>query len=326
LSSTFLHESVYSEGPASAALRVGGPLLLRPGMLVYGLGLLAVAAAGVLTLAVTRDGRIVLPLTAIATVAGVGAMVTDLGGARTAKPELRVDMRVTADVQPPQHEVTVSVANAGGRGLLLASNSSMWNAYALSVEKRIGKNSGVDVGPPVSVRVGAAQVPAGSFPVPRLPVQPGQTAVFVYRLPEGEYRATLKSAKNAEPQEKSFALEPISGTAGPSVAPDGPAAAPPQPDVQPQRPTSALMQALSAEVTMRGILASGNRPAQFSIAVTLSDGATNERSYAIGDEVFTNWVISEFNPSEQTVTLSRGTRIVILRRGETVKLDPAPKN
>ena len=77
---------------------------------------------------------------------------------------------------------------------------------------------------------------------------------------------------------------------------------------------------------MRGILASGNRPAQFSITVTLPDGATNERSYAIGDEVFTNWVISEFNPAEQTVTLSRGTRIVILRRGETVKLDPTPKN
>jgi len=80
------------------------------------------------------------------------------------------------------------------------------------------------------------------------------------------------------------------------------------------------------EVTLRGILTSENRPAQFSITITLADGATSERAYAIGDEVFTNWTISEFNPTEQTITLSRGSRIMILRRGEPQKLDSGPRN
>ncbi|NUM55287.1 MAG: hypothetical protein HUU46_16700 [Candidatus Hydrogenedentes bacterium] len=323
LTTTFLHESAYNESPVSAALRVGGPLLLRPGMLVYALGLLAVAAAGVITLAATRDGRVIIPLTAIATVAGVGAVVTDLGGVRTAQPELSVETRIVTDAQPPEHEVTVSVKNSGGRELLLAANSTMRNAYALNVEKRIGKNSGIDVSAPVSVRVGNSQLPIGSYPISRLPVLPGQAAALVYRLPEGEYRATLKGASGAA-QEAAFTLEPVAGTDA-ATAPNT-TAQPTEParPVEPQQPTSALMDALAPEVTLRGILTSENRAAQFSITVRLADGATSERAYAIGDEVYTNWTISEFNPAEQTITLSNGKDIMILRRGEPQRLGASP--
>lgn len=324
LTAAFLHESAYNESPASTALRGGGPLLLRPGVIVYGLGLLAVVVAGVLTLAATRDGRIVLPLTAIATVAGVGAVVTDLGGVRTAQPVLSIVKKINMELQPPEHEVTVTVTNAGGRELLLASNSTMKNAFAYGVEKRIGKNSGIDVSAPLSVRVGNTELPAGSFPVSRLPVLPGQAASFTYRLPEGDYRVTLNGAAGA-PQESMFTLEPVAGTGEQADAtPAEPPA--PAPQAEPRQPVSSLMDALAPEVTLRGILASESRPAQFSIAVRLADGATGERAYSIGDEVYTNWTISEFNPAEQTITLSRGSRLLILRRGEPQRLDTSPEN
>lgn len=321
LTTAFIHESGYSDSPASEALRIGGPVLLRPGTIVYGLGLLAMAVAGALTLMVTRDGRIILPLTAVATIAGVGAVITDLGGIRTPKPELRIDVRALTDTAQPVHEATIIVSNAGGREMLLASNSTVANAYALTVEKRIGKNSGIDVSAPVSVRVGAVQVPPGSFPVPRLPVRPGESAVLTYQLPVGDYRATLKSAKGSVEQDRSFTLEPLAVSPPDGVPNEASAAQTPETQQRPA-PSSLLMEALSAEATLRGVLTSGDRPARFSIAVTLPDGATSERAYTIGDEVFTNWVVSEFNPSEQTVTLTKGNRIVILRRGEPEKLDP----
>jgi len=325
LSSAFLHESAYSESPAATALRIGGPMMLRPGILVYGIGLLAIAAAGALTLVATRDGRVILPLTALATVAGAGAVVTDLGGVRTPKADLRVETRVAPDAQSTEREVTVTVANSGGRELLLAANSTAANAFAMTVEKRIGKNSGLDVNAPVSVRVGAAQLPQGSYPVPRLPIQPGEAAVFVYRLPEGDYRAALKPARGGDTQEKAFTIEAIAG-AHPVTIPADTAAPQAQAPSAPARPESSLMDALAPEVTLRGVLAAGNRPAQFSITVTLPDGATSERAYAIGDEVYTNWTISEFNPTEQTVTLAKGNRILILRRGEPQRLDVTPTN
>lgn len=320
MSTAYLHETAYNESPASVALRSGAPLLLRPGIMTYALGLLGIAAAGVMTLVVTRDGRIILPLTAIATVAGIGAVVTDLGGMRIAKPDLRVDLRVLTEEQPPVHEATVTIANNGGRELLLASNSTLANAFALHVEKRIGKNSGVDVSAPVSIRVGQSQVPAGAVAVSRLPVLPGQSAQLVYRLPEGEYRASLRGSGSVAPLERTFTLEPLTEPEPvASTTTNEPEAS--APVATAERPRSALMEALSAEVTLRGILGSGDRPAQFSITVTLADGATSERTYQIGEEVFTRWTIREFNPEEQTITLARGSRIVILRRGEPQKLD-----
>jgi len=319
LSTAFLHEAAYSDQAASVVLSSGGPMLLRPGILVYSLGLLGIAMAGVWTLAVTREGRILLPLTAIATIAGIGVVVTDLGGMRLPKPDLRVDLRVLNEEQPPVHEATVTIANNGGREMLLASNSSLANAFALHVEKRIGKNSGVDVSAPVSIRVGQSQVPSGGVAVSRLPVLPGQSAQFVYRLTDGEYRATLRGSGGAAPLERPFMLEPLTQPEPVAATTNEPET--PAPVAETERPRSTLMEALSAEVTLRGILGSGNRPAQFSITVTLADGATRERTYAIGDEVFTRWTIREFNPEEQTITLGRGSRIVILRRGQPQRLD-----
>ncbi|MCC6153010.1 MAG: hypothetical protein IT367_04595, partial [Candidatus Hydrogenedentes bacterium] len=208
----------------------------------------------------------------------------------------------------------------GGREMLIASNLQSANAFALHVEKRIGKNSGVDVSAPVSIRVGQSQVPPGAVAVSRLPVLPGQSAQFVYRLPEGDYRASLRGSRADDVQEETFALEPLSAPETVGAAPST-ESTPQAPQPVVERPRSTLMEALSAEVTLRGILGSGNRPAQFSINVTLADGATSERTYSIGDEVFTRWTIREFNPDEQTITLGRGSRIVILRRGEPQKLD-----
>ncbi|MDZ4861352.1 MAG: hypothetical protein SGI88_20455 [Candidatus Hydrogenedentes bacterium] len=321
LAAAFVHEARYSSTPAAAALHIGGPMLLRPGILVYSIGLLGVAAAACMALLTTRDGRRVLPIAAIASLAGLGAVATDMGGIRVPNPEMRVQTKLLVDSIPAVHEATVSIVNTGGRELVLARNSTAANAYQFSVERRIGKNSGIDVNPPVSIIVGQTPVPSGGVPLPRIPVTQGQAATFVYHLPQGDYRVTLQGVRNADRQENSFSLESLPAA---ETIPNPPASETAQmatPAAAQQSP-GVLTEALSASVSLRGVVVAGNRPAQFSISVTLPDGAMKEQSYAIGDEVFTGWRITEFNPEEQTVTIARGSRIVILRRGEPQLLDP----
>ncbi|HRI89791.1 MAG TPA: hypothetical protein PK869_16065, partial [Candidatus Hydrogenedentes bacterium] len=269
LAAAFLHESNYMDSPASEALRIGGPLLLRPGILVYSVGLLAIAAAAFVTLIATKDGRVILPLTAIASVAGLGAVVSDMGGVRVAKPELRVESQVLMDGALPSHQTTVTVVNTGGRELLLARDSTAANAYNLQVERRIGRNSGIDVSAPISITIGQTQVPVSGATVPRIPVLRGQAATFVYRLTEGEYRASIQGIRATDRQERTFSLEAL--TPASEASPDEPtvtispdsavtpevSAAIPEAAAQASQQQSFVMEALSATATLRGVVAAG---------------------------------------------------------------------
>lgn len=324
-STAFFHESRFALGVVPEALRSGGAMLLRPAVLVYAVGLLAVFTGAVIALIPTREGRIVLPLTALAVLAGVGAILTDFAGARTVRPVVNVESRSITDADPPVHEVVVTIANEGERELVLAAGSTAENAYAMTVEKRIGRNSGIDVSAPVAVRSGMVAVPTGS-PLPYIPVTKASPAQFTYRLPEGDYRVVLQGARENDRIERSFTLEPIVeyGSAPVDSAPAVPSvqSEPPSPHSAPPASRTMLMEALSAEVTLTGILAAGDRPARFSIRLVLPDGATSERTYGLGDDVFNGWKINEFNPDEQTVTLVKGRRILIVRRGEPQHLTP----
>jgi hypothetical protein len=83
-----------------------------------------------------------------------------------------------------------------------------------------------------------------------------------------------------------------------------------------------LVRQIAPHVVLRGIMATPGKPANFSIRIVMPDGRTRDATYSVGAEVHNGWSVGEFNPQEQTVTLKKGSTILILRRGESYPLVP----
>jgi hypothetical protein len=56
------------------------------------------------------------------------------------------------------------------------------------------------------------------------------------------------------------------------------------------------------------------------VDLTFSDGSTERLTVSLGGTLWDEWVISEFNPDQRTVTLERDGRFLILRRGSPLAL------
>ena len=72
---------------------------------------------------------------------------------------------------------------------------------------------------------------------------------------------------------------------------------------------------------LRGVLRMPDRPPRFSIHVHMPDGEIRSRSVSIGAPIYRMWYVAEYNPAEQTVTLSDDESFVILRRGDPQVLE-----
>ncbi len=65
---------------------------------------------------------------------------------------------------------------------------------------------------------------------------------------------------------------------------------------------------------------SEKRDPQFLIIVHLLDGSERRVDALLGDVVYGDWTVKEFNSERQTVTLGNGTDLQILNRGQRVDL------
>lgn len=328
ISAVFMHEAHYATGPVAEALRSGGPMLLRAGVFTYVLGLVSAGAAVAAALLPRPESRTAVPIVALATLLGLGGIFTDWAGTRVPNPQITT----FSEPVPGEnvHRTEVTITNAGGRMMVLASGSSMRNAYDYVLERQSGPESWPEVGPPKQIRLGGRELiglPAAAGEAANVPIRPGEKLVFVYELEPGQYRVSLLPAKRQGSRiSRPFSLEPIRAPRTEEQALGDANSTPGPSNVSPDRLSPTLADLLSAEVVLRGIIATADRQARFSISVTLSDGRTRRSSYSVGDEVFEGWHVSEFNPQEQTVTLSNGERLLILRNGEPHKIEPVFKD
>ncbi|MFA6240169.1 MAG: hypothetical protein WC655_04525 [Candidatus Hydrogenedentales bacterium] len=330
-SAGYVHESAYLDSATGERLREGGWLLLQPGLLVYIAGLGAIGVSSLFSLGPLRDVRAILPLAGVLTLAAVAIIVTEIGGLRTPQPEVATNSTYVNDAAQPAFETQVKVTNEGRRFMLLSSHSTLRNAYDFLLERKIGSDSWEESAPPIAFRTGDSPRPMPRAGAPEnIPLQPSESAAFTYMLPPGEYRVQLGSKAAGWRTASAFTLKlPADAVAPTGVAPvalpPGPEAALPEvqtPVTETPSIPAELADMLTAEVMLRGIMAQPGRAASFSIQVTLPDGRSRQQSYSVGDEVHDGWAVSEFNPKEQTVTLGKGSQILILRRGDPYELRP----
>lgn len=323
LSVAYLHEAAYAIGIVETQLREGGPLLTRAGIIVFTAGLSLLGLAAAMALLPLRETRAVFPIAALVLAAGIAAVVTDFGGYRLPKPDVQTSSVPIEGVSPLMYETKLTVQNNGGRMLILAPDMTMHNAYDFILESRIGTESWAEVREPVSVQVSGRPEPQQATGANIVPVASGSNATYTYRLKPGTYRVLLQAHDPV--RSRQFAPFTLAAAAPGSAAQPGLPAAP---GGQPADPGSAqqlsneLLRQITAQVELRAIIAAQGKPANFSIAVTLPDGRSRTGTYTVGAEVHDGWSVREFNPNEQTVTLSKDKDVLIIRRGAPYVLAP----
>jgi hypothetical protein len=81
---------------------------------------------------------------------------------------------------------------------------------------------------------------------------------------------------------------------------------------------------LGARVEWRGKLGAPGRPPMFSLSVQLPGQAPEMRMLNIGETVYGDWKLAEYNPATQSVTLLNDRELVVLRSGQQVMLSLPP--
>ena len=69
-------------------------------------------------------------------------------------------------------------------------------------------------------------------------------------------------------------------------------------------------------VELRGVLDAEASQPKFSLIITMPDGTERREQFVLGEKLHGEWVISEFSPAHNTMTLSDGKRLLIVERGK----------
>lgn len=147
------------------------------------------------------------------------------------------------------------------------------------------------------------------------PVEPGQApqepAASPPPLPEDA--ASVIPAPVVEP--------PVTGPVAEAPAtPDEPLPAAPAsedtPGLETPVPETPSNRTNLIEVELRGVVMTVDRAPRFSLRIHTPDGKIRERTRELGDSVAEGWIIREYNPGQQSITLFNGEDILVVRRGE----------
>ncbi|MEA3365873.1 MAG: hypothetical protein U9Q79_09570, partial [Candidatus Hydrogenedentes bacterium] len=99
---------------------------------------------------------------------------------------------------------------------------------------------------------------------------------------------------------------------------EGPPAVSPQEATEGETVTHETMPVVenSIEVELRGVVRIADKAPRFSLRLHTPDGKSRERIRELGDSVAEGWIIREYNPDQQSITLFNGEDLLIVRRGE----------
>ncbi len=78
----------------------------------------------------------------------------------------------------------------------------------------------------------------------------------------------------------------------------------------------------AVEIELRGAVTSVDKAPRFFIHIHTPDGKVQERTRELGGSVAEGWIIREYNPNQQNITLFNGEELLVVRRGEKTPLPP----
>ncbi|HIJ65522.1 MAG TPA: hypothetical protein HPP77_06170 [Candidatus Hydrogenedentes bacterium] len=309
-----IHEAKYAVPLGFSTFWIAGPWPLRPAVVLFLLADVGLLGACVAAFWGFKGGRNFVLAAVVPALIVTVLIFTDFGGLLVAEPDLAIDTPARENEGAGGRSAVVTVANRGRRRLLLTSTLTKHpSGFLFVVQEQIGQNSWREVDLPWEA-LGAVGVGPELF----VTVPPGSEREVALRVGPGGYRAVLDgpgrgivlreettvAPSEARPEREEFA--PAEETDGASAS-DG---ADPRVRQQPAWAT----------VELRGIMSTENRPPSFSVLVHLPDGGTRQRTLRIGDALYGDWTITEQNGIRETITISDGDRMLILRRGERVPL------
>ena len=178
-----IHEAQFGLDPFSAQFRTGVHLMLRPGIVLLGLGNLGLLATIFLCFAALRRQRLfaigAVALTVFLSI-GIGS---DMGGYFVPTAIVAVDIEaVQSDGEHDEHRGTITVTNGGHRDMhLVPYPSEARGAYLFILQQWIGGSSWSEVG-----GQGAAHMKTRT-------IEPGGHVAIQISLVPGEYRFLLIS-------------------------------------------------------------------------------------------------------------------------------------
>ncbi len=111
-------------------------------------------------------------------------------------------------------------------------------------------------------------------------------------------------------------VDPASGEVTGEASADALAAAAPATEEPPAASANAV------EIELRGVVTTVDRAPRFFIRIHTPDGKIQERTRELGGSVAEGWIIREYNPSQQNITLFNGEDLLVVRRGEKTPLPP----
>ncbi|MCP4639145.1 MAG: hypothetical protein GY851_01860 [bacterium] len=341
---TYLHEKGYSPDAYGRLLRGDDAWFVRPGLLLYALSLIALAASACVALATSKRLWWALPVATAAVLLWMGAVATDFGGALIPRPWLHVSLgdRLVDGTVP----ASVTLENRGRRTLYVSDDTTLPNGCQYAMETQPPGESWRNVRPPRAIETPDDFTPFGGTRMPEfMAVAPGTATTLHYALGGGSYRVILRSRLLSADREEAFTIEPDSinapddaSTREPLPAPrptipgqpiSGPRTAPGAPTpstearpieqppvyVPPEGVTLPLLEG-KTEVALLAILRNPQNQTRFSITVYYPDGDSAHRTVGMDEEVYRGWKLAEYNPDQLTVTLTYEDELLVLRRGE----------
>ena len=311
-----LHESRYSAGAVAERFHKNGNWLMRPGVVLMVLANLTLLAAACTALCAQRRWWIPIAASAVI-VLGISAIVrSNVMGMAVPMPTLTVDSRPVEDPAKPYSEVHVAVGNTGRRSMFLSpvrsvarnafvfqvqrQNGAAWNDVAIQHVQVTGITGPIDSRTPSHFRT--------------LTIKPGAAADFKYSLPPGEYRVQLLDTNGLR--------EPLASLL--SITAPEPPPAPVLPLPAPVEQTDLAVEPpappLPVEVELKGILIGPNREPRFSMLLHVPGKAPQSIDAMLGDKIHNDWVVSEFNPLRQTLTITKEANVLIISRNRRLEL------
>lgn len=290
-------------GPAGAALRGGEAWWASLGgrMLLSGWGVAALAL--IVSYASIPGLRWVGPVLVAAGVALAGLILNDYGGYVRALPVLET---VTQEPEAASgaYLVSVPLRNRGNRPFWLGGDRvSVPRASNYVMEIQATDETWQDVGPPTGITVDGLNT--GINLDLGVAVASGTQVLVRHQLVPGTYRVQLRPEwGDGTVLEQTFQLEPFAVDLETFFPPEG------------EEIGTATTSGSGVMVELRGVVDGEASQPKFSLIITLPDGTERREQFVLGDKLHGEWVISEFNPAHNTMTLSDGKRLLIVERGK----------
>ncbi|MFO7776245.1 MAG: hypothetical protein R6W89_10640, partial [Candidatus Hydrogenedentota bacterium] len=327
---------LYDPGPLGELFADAG--VFSPGLVLYISGMILLGLGGSIGLWDFTRLRPAIPLAILAVVAGLGLILTDFAGMLRPEPAISYQAEFETRAGRFNYSTVITLENTGYRTLLLAPGSRQPNAYSFLLEEQVEGGMWRDLDEPRAVEAALQQPGGAGGGIPRVVLPPGEEAVLTYRLEPGAYRVLASS--NRRPMDaavESFTLEPpdpalvarLEEEAQPAGEPDEPAepepADEPEEDEEDEETDEPVEEAPRREYVLaelRGMVGVEGRGRWFSMRLLHPDGTEEENRLTLGDMLYDDWRLQEFNPERQTLAVSDGAHILILRRGVPVPLVP----